>query len=592
MNTKLYITGIRVLCVAALLGAVPQLSAQEDVSKDKKDRNVNREMTLEKEYDPSVQDASKVNSLPVIKEPVIRKMPIDYSNFTIPVEPDKELNILGSGNVMTNMAFNKRRGYFHFGGGNYTNLNGDLGYHILSTEKDKLGINFSHRSTNGKITYLQIDEKQKAKLNDNLGAINYEHEFKKLALKLGAEYGYTAFNYYGYPGLSTSSASSIIPYTNQANQQIFFKAGIESKVETGFNYLLDIDYRNFSHKYAINPEIDGVKENTIGAKLDLNSAFGGNKKIGLKVLTEYLSYSIPSAEKELFEDFFNHAEVTLNPYFKVTGENWKLNLGVNAMLITGKESSFTASPNIMADVQVAEATVLYANLLGDIRANSLYQIAQENRYANPVRALKASRTWLDGTIGIKTGAAPGFWVDVFAGYKITDDDHFYIPQLNSTNENAWGNVSNVDYMNAKLFKIGAILKYSYQQLIDMSLKGVYNSWNVSGEYTIPGTAATTVSAKAYNRPEMELDATIDVKPVDKLTVSLNYYLGAGRYTFLNGANEKMKNINDLNLKGAYAFNDTFGCYVKLNNLMFQKYDMFYGYTAQGFNAMVGINLNF
>lgn len=592
MNTKLYITGIRVLCVAALLGVAPQLSAQEDVSKARKDNNVNREMTLEKEYDPSVQDASKVNSLPVIKEPVIRKMPIDYSTFTIPVEPDKELNILGSGNVMTSMAFNKRRGYFHFGGGNYTNLNGDLGYHILSTEKDKLGISFSHRSTNGNIKYLQVDEKQKAKLNDNLGAFNYEHEFEKLALTLGAAYGYSAFNYYGYPGPSVSSATSVIPYTNQANQQIFVKAGIESKKESGFNYLLDIDYRNFSHKYAMSPDADGVKEGTLGAKLDLNSAFGGNKKIGLTVLTEYLSYSIPGTEKEQFEGFFNHAEVTLNPYFKITGENWKLNLGVNAMLVTGEESSFTASPNIMADVQIAEATVLYANLLGDIRANSLYQIAQENRYANPVRALKASRTWLDGTIGIRTGAAPGFWVDVFAGYKITDDDHFYTPLLNTTNEKEWGNVSNVDYLNSKLFRIGAILKYSYQQVIDMSLKGVYNSWDVSAEAVAPGTAAGDIPSKAYNRPEMELDATIDIKPVDRLTVSLNYYLGAGRYTHLNGANEKMKNINDLNLKGAYAFNDTFGFYVKLNNVMFQKYDMFYGYAAQGFNAMVGVNLNF
>ena len=68
------IYNIKALCVMALLGSVATISAQEDKTKEK---NLNREMTLEREYDPTVQDASKVNTLPVIKEPVVKKMPID-----------------------------------------------------------------------------------------------------------------------------------------------------------------------------------------------------------------------------------------------------------------------------------------------------------------------------------------------------------------------------------------------------------------------------------------------------------------------------------------------------------------------------------
>jgi len=54
----------------------------------------------------------------------------------------------------------------------------------------------------------------------------------------------------------------------------------------------------------------------------------------------------------------------------------------------------------------------------------------------------------------------------------------------------------------------------------------------------------------------------------------------------------MKNINELNVTGSYTFNDTFGVYVKVNNLLFQKYEMLYGYPLQGFNIMGGININF
>ena len=141
------IYNVKALCVVALLGSAAAASAQEDVTKEK---NLNREMTLEREYDPSVQDASKVNTLPVVKEPEVRKIPIDYSNYTIAADPQKEISLLPSGNIMTQMDYNKRRGYFNFGMGTRMNINGDLGYHILSTEKDQLNLWYSHRSTNGK----------------------------------------------------------------------------------------------------------------------------------------------------------------------------------------------------------------------------------------------------------------------------------------------------------------------------------------------------------------------------------------------------------------------------------------------------------
>jgi hypothetical protein len=189
------IYNVKALCLVVALGAAATVNAQEDKSKEKE---LNREMTLEREYDPSVQDASKVNTLPKIKEPVVKKMPIDYSTFAVPTDPQQELSLLGSGSVMTEIPYSKKRGYLNLGAGNYMNINGDLGYHILNTEKDKLNVFLSHRSTNGNIGYLQMDDKQKAKLNNNLGGINFSHEYEKLALKLGFGIDHSTFNYYGF----------------------------------------------------------------------------------------------------------------------------------------------------------------------------------------------------------------------------------------------------------------------------------------------------------------------------------------------------------------------------------------------------------
>lgn len=584
MKANLY-TGI--LCVV-ILGGFSRVTAQED-------KNLNREMTLEREYDPSVQDASKINSLPAVKEPVIRKSPIGYADFTLPVEPQKELGILSSGRVMTDLPYNKRRGYFNFGGGNYLNLNGDIGYHILNTDKDRLRISFSHRSTNGKIKLLVSDGepavKSKAKLNDNLGGIDFTHEFEKVALLMEAKYGYSAFNYYGYyPGMASGSDTG----KNQANQQVFFKAGVESKKSETFNYLLEAEYRSFSHKYGLSADYHGVKENAVGVSFDVNADFDGNKRIGLAGKVDYLGYTFPSAYKDRFAGFNNHAEITLTPYFALSDDNWKLKLGVNAMLITGEEKKFFVSPNVQAELGVGDATVLYADLSGRIHANSVYDVSLQNRYANPVNAVMASRTWLDGTVGIRSGVLPGFWFDVFAGYNITDKNHFFIPSVISYAPSAWRNMGNAVYTDSRVFRVGASLKYQYQKLLDLNLKGVYNSWHVS-DYDAINVPASHGKPKAWNKPEFELEAGIRVKPVDKVAVGLGYYLGAGRYTVLNTAtweNVKMKNISELNLTGSYLFNDTFSIYLKFNNVLNRKYDLFYGYTAQGFNAMLGVNINF
>lgn len=80
---------------------------------------------------------------------------------------------------------------------------------------------------------------------------------------------------------------------------------------------------------------------------------------------------------------------------------------------------------------------------------------------------------------------------------------------------------------------------------------------------------------------MEVTAGLTVRPVKNVSVLLDYYLATGRYTQLGGAGEyKMNNINELNLTGTYTFNDTFGVYAKLNNILCQKYEVYYGYLCK------------
>ena len=141
-------------------------------------------------------------------------------------------------------------------------------------------------------------------------------------------------------------------------------------------------------------------------------------------------------------------------------------------------SKFMASPNIAADIEVADKTLLYLNAGGKLYSNSMYETSLGESLCKSYKRDRPPRNWLDATLGIKSGVAPGFWFDVFAGYKITSSDVLFLPSRIYDRDH-FGNFSEAmsDIDTKQLF--GANLKYSYQQLFDVSLKGVYNNWKAN-----------------------------------------------------------------------------------------------------------------
>ena len=386
--------------------------------------------------------------------------------------------------------------------------------------------------------------------------------------------------------------------TNQVAQTIKANVGVESKADAPVGYLLDLSYTNFSYKYGYSKEHDAPSEGTFNLDFGLSSGFGGNQRVGLNGNFQYFNYSLPSElkspeTKDPSTYFDNFAAATLNPYYKIEGDNWHVKLGVNAMFFSGEQKKFMASPNISADVEVADKTVLYLNANGKLQSNSMYDVNRINRYANPLERLTPSRNWLDGILGIKSGVAPGFWFDVFGGYKIVSNNYFFVPTLAYGDKDYFGSACGMmNEIDTKQLLVGANLKYSYQQLFEISLKGVYNNWTAEYSDKYSETDLAGKDATAWGMPEMEITAGVTVRPINNLSASLDYYLATGREARLGEKNVKMDNINELNLTGAYNFNDTFGLYLKLNNVLFQKYELYYGYPLQKFSAMIGVNINF
>ncbi len=589
------------IILAALCGSFQLQAQQKTATKDT--TTLTRELTLEKEYNPSIRDASKVNQLPEIKEPEAPKTQVEFANYSVPLDIKPQLYILQSKPYFTELATSGKRGYLSAGVSTFVDIDGDLGYQILNSEKDQLSLFGSHRSSNGNVTYLQDDYKQKMKINDNRIGMDFMHNFGKIRLNADFQYLYSGFNYYGWtvPEYSSSSVPlfeelNIDKDLNQVNNSIDFNAGISSEGESDeLAYMLKIGYATFNQKYAAYESLDGPKENRFRIGWDVHKGFNTDMAIGLGGYLKNYSMTVPKQEKLQFTGFDGYSNLLLNPYFTMEGSNWDLQLGAKINFLLGDSNSVNFAPNINFTYHPLEKMSLYIQMDGGVQDNGLYSMFGENRYVSPMLRIKDSQTSFDASVGIKSAIASNWWFDVFAGYKHTKDEHFFIPVAGYNTENSTqtylaGNLNAVQYMDVNVFKMGGSLKYAYQDLFEFGLKATFYQWDVPSKHIDNG--GRSVRYEAWNKPTFETDLNIGFR-IPQLPLHLNaiYHLETGRKALFEES-VKMKNINDLKIRGTYTINDTFSIFGQVNNLLFQKYDLWYGYPAQNFSFMGGLNIRF
>jgi hypothetical protein len=259
------------------------------------------------------------------------------------------------------------------------------------------------------------------------------------------------------------------------------------------------------------------------------------------------------------------------------------------------------APDIQFHWLPTDQLLLYIVAQGGIQDQSNYNQYYENRYLAPIYRVRDTKIPLDGTLGIKFSFAPDHQIDLFTGYQMADDAHFYTdafllpaifdPELSATRE-SWllGSFITPYYAKVNTWKIGAAFNYAYQDLFDTNLKLVYykRSLKQADSENDPNMLG------AWNKPDMTADVSLGWRcPTFPLHATLAYHGEFGRkaYHFEKGE-LKMKDIHDLSVSGVYSVNQTFSVFVTLNNLLFQKYDLWYGYPAQNFNIMAGINVKF
>lgn len=570
-----------------LLGGCFSVIAQEPT--------LTKEITVETDFVPVEQKATKLNKLPDVTKTTIPTKKLNYSNWSGTVDFPTAINILEPYGYKTKYSFSKAKGYLDLGVGTQMNVVGSAGYKFIDTNERQLNAWLQHNSTwMGKNTApLASTNPLKQKYNDNVLAVNFANKFEVGLLNLSAYLHLDNFNYYGVNDFS---------YFDKTDQQTATEFGLKAgwiRPVTGENELqfaAQLAFNHFGYSKNLNNEKNGIQENHIQAKA-FAEAIQGDFSLGINAVADYLGYSnmldengAPNASDWL-------GVIKVSPYILYKIDNLDLKAGVNVDLSANDGSKIRISPNIKANYLVQDGIGVYATINGGKRLNLLSGIHSICRYVAPSEVLGSSYSPFDAELGIKIGAFNGFYIKPFLGYGSVKDEitPFYSLDYNPNTIVITEHVSPYVFMqkyDMKGWKAGAEIGYKYNNLVDFAANIQYAPQDEDNGYCL-----------GLDRPEFVVNANVKVTPIKPLSITLGYELRNGRAYYnryyvagpppvTTWNKTALKDVNNLTLNAYYQITPMIGAFVNANNLLNSQWDEYLGMGAQKTGVIAGVNLVF
>lgn len=525
------------------------------------DSTLNRTVVVENEYNPDIMDASKINVLPKVEEPAVVKQGIEYATALRPVSSWTYENM--SPITREWPMPDAKRGYLRAGYGNYGNVDVKAGYVWDMTKQDRLQVKLSFDGWNG--TLKDREEKDwKSRFYATDVRLGYAHQFRKVTLDLGGGFGSQVFNY-----LPVSVPESI---DRQHHTLGDFHIGLSSRDQSspvGFSLQTGMQY--FGIKHPLDYESDG-KEKKIHTIGNIWKNLDGGQRFGIGFSMDNLSYSSDTLMS-------NYTSLGLNPYYVLENDDWHLRFGAHVDWQSGDDSGVDVASDVKVEYLFSDSYVLYLHALGGRELNDYCRLNGFSPYWSLRSKIASTYVPVNATLGFKASPANGLWIHLFGGYRVSNDElscvlmekekaFYYTRFLQADAKTAYG---------------GAEVKYGYKDWFDVSLKGVFYSWDTDHD-----SEEWFLSSK----PKAEVTFSAEAKIVGGLKVNVGYeYVQRNSYT-TDAGDLSLGNISNLNVGACYAIMDNLSVFGRVNNLLNKQYYHEYGYPAEKLNVLAGLSLKF
>ena len=605
---------IRLAISGIALFVSTSLSAQTDST-------LQRSVTVERDFQPTIQAAGKVSTKPAIVETKMDPTPVEYSEYTATVAPGTSFNPLLS--QPTRFEPGKKYNGYITGALGHPNTLFDFGYHLDDNKKSILDVYAHHKAEWGLATL------SKTKIG-----LNFTHTFSKCDLYFGVNGGNIYYHKYGHfydyslasPGMWEMNKTVYPkPYTwTDKDKTALWTAeaylGVKSNPKEDFQYKVQTGYMIFAKAGAVSEHQIRTK-----AAFDWHAEehhFGAN----LYVQNNFLQINDALGIADSL--YHNRHNFRIEPYYAFEGRRLRIHVGVNldlnigrGQLLSGSENiAFAPSPHINLEAQVAkEWLTIYADVIGNQSMGTLQNFMEENRYrlihAGIVEPHYASYTPVDAEVGFHIRPYRDLLLEIHGGYAYMMNQDVWVANTNaatftykSLNKAMMAGDFSYLHTTYQRGKIGGQLNYHYRDIVRINVDGDYYIWK--GDMTV------------YDRPNWELGVRVDgridkhwslysdnrfigsrtaltydgvadtytdqvLKPIIDLGLGLQYDMWVGK---AKDSETKIKAKGEQVLRPEAKPNLSF--FFQLNNWLHRKNEYLYGYRSQGINCLMGVTFRF
>ena len=406
-------------------------------------------------------------------------------------------------------------------------------------------------------------------------------KFNNLQLGGGLYYKYDMCHYYGIKVDDVPAGFSI---ETMAPQQTYNTVGAT------FN-LTSTNTRNgeFVHDLGLNyhylfDEVCAVQEHAARLDYDLGyvDSWWGSKdhpqKVGVALSTQ-AGRNYDGNERLIFK---------VNPYFEMKGAFYRLHLGVRMDGALDYETTnrlLTVHPDLKGSLLVLDNKLeFYAGLNGGRKLYTYRDLVEENPFVCSQMDMRVTTEKLGFDGGVRAHVMPSMDIHVGVRYRQTENDLFYREKIHALGGGyPYCGYAPV-YDETRHVNVLADLRWLVTDKLTMDAGFAYHNYQMTNE------------SHPWYRPATEGNLKLDYRLDEHWNFNTSLLYQGGRYaqSYDNGPCEevRMKDVFDLGLGADYRVNDQLAVFVKANNILHQKYQLYYNYPVQGIQLFAGLKMRF
>lgn len=588
MNSKIYMTiALGVLSVSAW--------AQSD-------RN-DRLVTVEHEFQPTVQQATMIKSTPeALPEQTVEEKPLVWSDYVGSMEAGKNVPSLKSEPTAIKGASDETHGEMKGGIGHPQTLF-DFRYGF-GQKQNSVVLDVNHHAYWGE------------KMHEKTGlGFRFKHDYRTGDFLLRAAGDNECFTYYGRQ----------IESGREEKQNIWrfqVDMGAQSNEKQNFQYLVRAEYRLFSR-------VNSVLEHQVNLQLNMAYKWDYNN-VGINLRSQNQFCLASDSIQQLFDaqgktSNSRHA-LRMEPYYEWHNKRLRLHVGMNFDMNIGKgemmsahtddlarQVAFAPSPNVRIEADLMPKTVvLYGQFEGSLGYSSMPGYLALNPYMNSGWSVTSHHVStykpIIGEVGFRFRPIGTLLISLHGGYEyVRNGSTFMMGASDFLGRDFGVDYARYYYTDYQRWKFGGQVDYHYRDIIDLHVWGDYYMYrgvktflNGAGDDD-PGT-----ETEIFDRPNFELGAKIEGHIDNHWSVyTWDTFMGSrtgmveDKTTAQGYVTKRLPVYVDINLGVKYHFADTgnkaldrLGLFFELKNIIHRKNVIWYGYESHGINGIVGLTWSF